>query len=169
MIPECRARRNTLSTGRCDQKWEKENVCLRYICLICYWPYNDISLFLHPTLCSKPPVQIYGVEGRYATALYSAASKQNKLDQVEKELLRVAVSPFHDKIPLEFSSFSCLIMLSCENCPRRKEMGRGKKLRPEIVAEVNTTCFPLSQFHTMSQHCLWRPRTEGGQVTPGIT
>ncbi|KAK1344359.1 hypothetical protein QTO34_014926 [Cnephaeus nilssonii] len=38
----------------------------------------------------RPPVQIYGVEGRYATALYSAASKQNKLEQVEKELARVA-------------------------------------------------------------------------------
>ncbi|KAM5334820.1 ATP synthase peripheral stalk subunit OSCP, mitochondrial [Glossophaga mutica] len=38
----------------------------------------------------RPPVQVYGIEGRYATALYSAASKQNKLDQVEKELLRVA-------------------------------------------------------------------------------
>ncbi|XP_057622172.1 ATP synthase subunit O, mitochondrial [Chionomys nivalis] len=37
----------------------------------------------------RPPVQLYGIEGRYATALYSAASKQNKLDQVEKELLRV--------------------------------------------------------------------------------
>ncbi|KAM4864213.1 ATP synthase peripheral stalk subunit OSCP, mitochondrial [Urocitellus parryii] len=38
----------------------------------------------------RPPVQVYGVDGRYATALYSAASKQNKLEQVEKELLRVA-------------------------------------------------------------------------------
>ncbi|XP_005375755.1 PREDICTED: ATP synthase subunit O, mitochondrial [Chinchilla lanigera] len=38
----------------------------------------------------RPPVQVHGIEGRYATALYSAASKQNKLDQVEKELLRVA-------------------------------------------------------------------------------
>ncbi|XP_007123903.2 ATP synthase subunit O, mitochondrial [Physeter macrocephalus] len=38
----------------------------------------------------RPPVQVYGIEGRYATALYSAASKQNKLEQVEKELLRVA-------------------------------------------------------------------------------
>ncbi|XP_023597092.1 ATP synthase subunit O, mitochondrial isoform X1 [Trichechus manatus latirostris] len=38
----------------------------------------------------RPPVQAHGVEGRYATALYSAASKQKKLDQVEKELLRVA-------------------------------------------------------------------------------
>ena len=37
-----------------------------------------------------PPVQVYGIEGRYATGLYSAASKQNKLEQVEKELLRVA-------------------------------------------------------------------------------
>ncbi|XP_020018342.2 ATP synthase peripheral stalk subunit OSCP, mitochondrial isoform X2 [Castor canadensis] len=38
----------------------------------------------------RPPVQVYGIEGRYATALYSAASKQNKLEQVEKELLRIA-------------------------------------------------------------------------------
>ncbi|XP_001513754.5 ATP synthase subunit O, mitochondrial [Ornithorhynchus anatinus] len=38
----------------------------------------------------RPPIQVYGLEGRYATALYSAAAKQNKLEQVEKELLRVA-------------------------------------------------------------------------------
>nr|CAG4648273.1 EOG090X0EB8 [Moina brachiata] len=34
----------------------------------------------------KPPVQVFGLEGRYATALYSAASKQKALDKVEKEL-----------------------------------------------------------------------------------
>uniref|UniRef100_A0A8C8RXU1 ATP synthase peripheral stalk subunit OSCP, mitochondrial n=1 Tax=Pelusios castaneus TaxID=367368 RepID=A0A8C8RXU1_9SAUR len=39
----------------------------------------------------KPPIQVYGLEGRYATALYSAASKQKKLDQVEKELSRVTM------------------------------------------------------------------------------
>ncbi|KAJ8350169.1 hypothetical protein SKAU_G00252990 [Synaphobranchus kaupii] len=39
----------------------------------------------------KPPIQVYGVEGRYATALFSAASKQKKLDQVEKELARVSI------------------------------------------------------------------------------
>ncbi|KAJ8255550.1 hypothetical protein COCON_G00194140 [Conger conger] len=38
----------------------------------------------------KPPIQVYGVEGRYATALFSAASKQKNLDQVEKELTRVS-------------------------------------------------------------------------------
>ncbi|XP_063249300.1 ATP synthase subunit O, mitochondrial [Prinia subflava] len=37
----------------------------------------------------KPPIQVYGLEGRYATALYSAASKEKKLEQVEKELTRV--------------------------------------------------------------------------------
>lgn len=29
---------------------------------------------------------MFGVEGRYAHALYSAASKKNSLDKVEKEL-----------------------------------------------------------------------------------
>lgn len=45
-------------------------------------------------LCLQPPIQVYGVEGRYATALYSAASKQKNLDKVEQELGRVAVSTF---------------------------------------------------------------------------
>ncbi|NWJ09069.1 ATPO synthase, partial [Crypturellus undulatus] len=40
-------------------------------------------------LSPQPPIQVYGLEGRYATALYSAASKQKKLEQVEKELSRV--------------------------------------------------------------------------------
>ncbi|KAJ8389717.1 hypothetical protein AAFF_G00114230 [Aldrovandia affinis] len=39
----------------------------------------------------KPPIQVYGVEGRYATALFSAASKQKKLEVVEKELGRVSI------------------------------------------------------------------------------
>ena len=64
---------------------------------ISYLPVVPLSFSLLPLLhrcCLKPPVQIYGIEGRYATALYSAASKQNKLEQVEKELLRVGVSSF---------------------------------------------------------------------------
>ncbi|XP_075959180.1 ATP synthase peripheral stalk subunit OSCP, mitochondrial [Anarhichas minor] len=38
----------------------------------------------------KSPIQVYGVAGRYATALFSAASKQNKLDQVEQEMGKVS-------------------------------------------------------------------------------
>lgn len=34
----------------------------------------------------KAPVQVFGLEGRYASALYSAASKQKSLEKVEKEL-----------------------------------------------------------------------------------
>ncbi|XP_068122159.1 ATP synthase subunit O, mitochondrial [Hyperolius riggenbachi] len=39
----------------------------------------------------RPPIQVFGLEGRYATALYSAASKEKKLDQVEKEMNRMTV------------------------------------------------------------------------------
>lgn len=35
----------------------------------------------------KPPIQIFGIEGRYACALYSAASKQKSLEAVEKDLI----------------------------------------------------------------------------------
>jgi len=34
----------------------------------------------------KPPIQIFGIDGRYATALYSAASKEKQLEAVEKDL-----------------------------------------------------------------------------------
>ncbi|KAH7937787.1 hypothetical protein HPB49_016098 [Dermacentor silvarum] len=36
----------------------------------------------------KPPLAVFGIEGRYANALYSAASKEKKLDAVEKELVK---------------------------------------------------------------------------------
>lgn len=37
----------------------------------------------------KIPVQLSGIEGRYAHALYSAATKSNKLDAVEKDMQKV--------------------------------------------------------------------------------
>ncbi|KRT81093.1 hypothetical protein AMK59_5574 [Oryctes borbonicus] len=36
----------------------------------------------------KPPIQVFGMEGRYATALFSAGSKEKKLDTIEKELVK---------------------------------------------------------------------------------
>jgi len=38
---------------------------------------------------AKLPVQVYGVEGRYASALYSAATKKQSLDATEKELKKI--------------------------------------------------------------------------------
>ncbi|KAH7722372.1 ATP-3 protein [Aphelenchoides avenae] len=37
----------------------------------------------------RPPVQVYGVEGKYAAALYSSAVKSKKLDTVDKDLKSV--------------------------------------------------------------------------------
>lgn len=39
----------------------------------------------------QPPIQVFGMEGRYATALFSAASKQKSLDAVEKDLVKFQV------------------------------------------------------------------------------
>lgn len=50
----------------------------------------------------KAPVQVFGLEGRYATALYSAASKQKQLDVVEKDLLRLQKTFSSDKTLKEF-------------------------------------------------------------------
>ena len=47
------------------------------------------GLSMSATLCQqsvKTPVQVHGVEGRYASALYTAAHKQKSLDNAEKDL-----------------------------------------------------------------------------------
>ncbi|XP_022209884.1 ATP synthase subunit O, mitochondrial [Drosophila obscura] len=49
------------------------------------------------TKAVKPPVQLFGLEGRYATALYSAATKLNQLDQVEKDLIALQETIKGDK------------------------------------------------------------------------
>ncbi|XP_076236170.1 ATP synthase subunit O, mitochondrial [Calliopsis andreniformis] len=50
----------------------------------------------------KPPIQVFGVEGRYATALYSAASKQKSLNNVEKDLIKLQDVLKKDKTLNEF-------------------------------------------------------------------
>ncbi|KTF93593.1 hypothetical protein cypCar_00036964, partial [Cyprinus carpio] len=55
------------------------------------WQRLELGCRLHSyhSMFLQPPIQVYGVEGRYATALFSAASKQKSLDKVEQELGRV--------------------------------------------------------------------------------
>lgn len=38
----------------------------------------------------KPPISLFGLEGRYVNALYSAAAKSNKLDAVEGDLKKLS-------------------------------------------------------------------------------
>lgn len=37
----------------------------------------------------KPPFPLFGIEGRYTTALYSAGYKQKKLDLIEADLKKI--------------------------------------------------------------------------------
>lgn len=54
-----------------------------FICIIITFILLYMSL--------QPPIQVFGLEGRYATALFSAASKQKALDAVEKDLVTFQV------------------------------------------------------------------------------
>lgn len=50
----------------------------------------------------KAPIQVFGTEGRYASALYSAATKQKALDAVEKDLTTFQGALKSDKKFAEF-------------------------------------------------------------------
>lgn len=50
----------------------------------------------------QAPVQVFGLEGRYASALYSAASKKKNLEKVEKELKDFQVTVSKDARLAEF-------------------------------------------------------------------
>lgn len=52
----------------------------------------------------KAPIKVYGIEGRYAHALYSAASKKKNLEKVETELDQIKVNFIKGNIPVEKSS-----------------------------------------------------------------
>jgi len=46
---------------------------------------------------AKMPIQVYGLEGRYASALYSAAVKKQNLENTEKEIKKVQALYNSDK------------------------------------------------------------------------
>ena len=41
-------------------------------------------------LCLQIPITVHGTEGRYASALYSAAARAQQIDTVEKDLDEVS-------------------------------------------------------------------------------
>ncbi|XP_053213716.1 ATP synthase subunit O, mitochondrial-like [Panonychus citri] len=44
------------------------------------------------TTMVRPPIGFYGVDGKYTNALYSAASKTQKVDKVEQDLINLAAA-----------------------------------------------------------------------------
>lgn len=57
----------------------------RQVCNILARQIRSFSSSTATSSASAAPIQVYGLEGRYAHALYSAAVKQNKLDAVDKD------------------------------------------------------------------------------------
>merc|ERR1712141_29777 len=53
---------------------------------------------------AKPPLQLYGMDGRYAHALYSAAFKKKSLEKVEKDVDRMKELIKQDKLLSAFIS-----------------------------------------------------------------
>jgi len=53
---------------------------------------------------ARPPLQLYGIEGRYAHALYSAAFKKKSLEKVEKDVSRMKELLQQDKLLSAFIS-----------------------------------------------------------------
>lgn len=67
--------------------------------LITFWlPFQARSY----ATAVQPPVRLFGIDGRYATALYSAAVKTNALDKVEADL-KVRTTP-HEAQAVDFSA-----------------------------------------------------------------
>ncbi|KAI8393282.1 OSCP/delta subunit of ATPase [Radiomyces spectabilis] len=50
----------------------------------------------------KAPITLFGIDGRYATALYTAAARKNVLEAVEKDLKQVQAAVSKDKATQDF-------------------------------------------------------------------
>ena len=53
------------------------------------WKVGRLCVILFLVVALVPwqaPIQVFGIEGRYAHALFSAASKKKSLEKVEQEL-----------------------------------------------------------------------------------
>jgi F-type H+-transporting ATPase subunit O len=109
----------------------------------------------------KAPVQVFGVEGRYASALYSAASKQKQLDQVEKDLKDI-----HGTLKKKGQLNDLLLNPSINRNEKRdivaKAMGSTKasKLTGNLLALLaengklsKLEAIAASYFTIMSAHC----------------
>lgn len=57
----------------------------------------DLYSVLNLLLSIQPPVTLFGIDGRYATALYTAAARQNALEAVERDLSQLQTLINKDK------------------------------------------------------------------------
>ncbi|KAI1287387.1 ATP synthase subunit O, mitochondrial [Halotydeus destructor] len=89
----------------------------------------------------KPPVALFGIEGRYTTALYSAASKNNKLDAVEKDLR--AISSTIDKD----SKFRDFLMNPLVNVTQKKQI-----LKETLTSKLGVSDVTVNLINVMTEN-----------------
>lgn len=66
----------------------------------------------------RPPIQVYGIEGKYASALYSCAYKQKSLETVDKDLHKIKdLYNNHKDFNVSFYRYN---MSSYRLCPLKK-------------------------------------------------
>ena len=87
------------------------------------------------TAAHRPPLDLYGLNARYANATYIAASKSNSLDQVESELLAIKNSA---ESSANFASFLENPLISREDKTKSVEsMLKGKT--SQVTLNLMTT------------------------------
>jgi len=61
----------------------------RQLCGIITRQIRNFSSTTAKSAATAVPLQLYGLEGRYATAIYTAATKKNQLDAVDKDFQNI--------------------------------------------------------------------------------
>nr|CAG4636542.1 EOG090X0EB8 [Eubosmina coregoni] len=117
----------------------------------------------------KPPVQFFGVEGRYASALYSAASKQKTLEKVEKELITFQATIAKDARLAEFVNNPILKRSlkkeGLASVAKKQNMSPATTNLLELMAENGR----LKKLDTVIAHFKTMMAAHRGEVTCQVT
>ncbi|KAG9293208.1 hypothetical protein G9A89_010545 [Geosiphon pyriformis] len=92
--------------------------------------------FAAPAVNDKPvqvPLTLFGLEGRYATALYKAAAKKNNLEAVENELKKVKTIIKKDKTFFEDPSLGVAV----------KKARVAELLKQDKYSDITTSFFAV--------------------------
>jgi len=89
----------------------------------------------------KPPIPLFGVEGSYTSAVYSAAAKNNKLDAVEKDLK--ALQAVVEKDP-KFREFLANPLISVS---QKKDI-----LKQVVTSKLAASDLTVNLLHAMTEN-----------------
>ncbi|TPX41260.1 hypothetical protein SeMB42_g05648 [Synchytrium endobioticum] len=110
----------------------------------------------YATASVQPPITLYGIDGRYATALYTAAAKSDALDKVDAELRRIRLAVDKDA-SLKTMLYTPIIDRSAKKERVKNMMSQGSysditKNFFELLAEngrLDQTAKVIQSFHQL--------------------